>query len=278
MPDANSWNVISDADSDQVILGFDFSSSGRPEAGISDLATVGEGWDRYRFLQCVPPDIGVGGRPSADAYTGQWIEDLQNARWQVAAVLGFCVGGVFAARIADAVSAYQAPPRLILFDPHIPDCGLFRNEGYKVFNQIKPLLSDDTFGHVKERIDGLTESAPADMADIGIALVELYREIGSSAFARLGLAQARQDELIKFVDLYMSWISAATRIDPVPLWKRAPAIVSADYVAGLEYDSSSKAACAAVARTIPVEVNHKDLLRSESAARLMFEQIGAGQP
>jgi hypothetical protein len=275
MPDANSWNVISDVESDQIILGVDFPAAGRAEADFADLMTkVGSRWPRYRFLQTAPPDIGVAQRPSPDAYTGQWIQDVRNGQWRVVAVLGYCVGGVFAARVADGVSRHQDPPPVILLDPQFSNARLFRTEAYKIFGVIRSLLPDDKVGYAKGRIDELTGAEPDDMADIGVGLVELYREMGSIALPKLGLDDTRQKEMVQLFESYMSWLSAASRIDPTPVWERSAAIISADYVALAGQDSSIGAACGAAGRQILVEAAHADLLRSDSAVEAVLEHVG----
>jgi hypothetical protein len=271
MPDANSWNVISDVDSDQVVLGIDFPVTGRAEADFAELMTkIGSRWPRYRFLETVPPDIGLAGRPSPDAYTGQWVQDVQQGQWQVVAVLGYCVGGVLAARVCESISQRQPPPQVILFDPQFSDERLFRAEAYRVFGLIKPFLTDDKIGYAKERIDEITGSGLDDMTDIGTGLVELYREMGSVAFAKLGLDDTRQKEMVRIFESYMSWLSAASRIDPTPVWRLSSAIMSADYVALAGQDSSVGAARGSVGHQIPVEARHGDLLRSDSVVEMVL--------
>src|ERR1017187_5746259 len=88
---------------------------GRPaEAGFGGLAArIGPG---FTFLQTKPPAARSGQRLSGDAYVGPWIEGISSGRRQVLAVLGYRIGSVYAAAIAEGISRGQPMPKVILFD------------------------------------------------------------------------------------------------------------------------------------------------------------------
>src|ERR1035441_5997783 len=95
MTDSSSWDVISGANSTQVVLSVDFPASRRSGAGFPDLASrIGPG---FRFLQTRPPAARSCQRLSGDAYVGPWVSDIAPGQRQVVAVLGYRIGSVYAA-------------------------------------------------------------------------------------------------------------------------------------------------------------------------------------
>jgi antibiotic biosynthesis monooxygenase (ABM) superfamily enzyme len=102
-------------------------------------------------------------------------------------------------------------------------------------------------------------------------------KLASIAFAGLGLNDTRQEEMAQLFDSYVSWLSAASRIDQAPIWKQSVAIMSADYVVLAGQESSVGAASGAVGRKFPVEVSHADLLRSDSVVEMLLGYVGAGR-
>src|ERR1035441_64329 len=115
MTDSSSWDVISGANSTQVVLSVDFPASRRADAGFPDLAArIGPG---FRFLQTRPRAVRSCQRLSGDAYVGPWVSDIALHQHQVLAVLGCRIGSVYAAAIAEGISQWQPMPKVILFDP-----------------------------------------------------------------------------------------------------------------------------------------------------------------
>lgn len=274
MPSANSWNVISGADSNRVILGVDFPVAGRAGAGFAGLmAKLGPEWPEYRFLQTVLPGHSIE-KLSADAYTQPWIRDVEQGGWEVTAILGYCVGGVYAASIAESVyRRHQPEPKVILFDPQFADVRVLVAEMQKTFSLIAPLLSQEDLEYVKKRVTELIDPQPTDIADLATALVGVYREVGSNAFRQLGLNEVRANEMIELFESYMSWLSAAAQIDPSHAWGKSIAIVSADYVTLAGQDSSVGAVSNIVSQKIMSPAAHDDMLESEFTVRALLEQM-----
>lgn len=274
MPGAGSWNVISGENSNRVILVVDFPAAGRTEAGFIELAArMGP---EYKFLQTAPPSVRPDQRPGSDAYIQPWIQAAQRGGWQVTAVLGYCVGSIYAAPIAEGVSEWQRiAPKVILLDPLSGDIRLLAAEMYKMIDRLSPLLSSEEIGQAGKRTAELTESEPGDVAEAAIGLVGIYREIGSAAFGRLGLDESRGNEMIQLFESYMSWISVAAQIDPRRTWKRSVAIMSADYVKQAAEDPSAGVLNSIVDRTIPLDVTHGDLLRSDATVEAVRGQLEA---
>jgi hypothetical protein len=275
MPGEASWNVISEGKSDRVILGVDFPAAGRAEASFTELAArLGS---EFRFLQVVAPCFSPDQRVSADAYTRAWIDDARRSGWQVAAVLGYCLGSVYTAPIADSISAWQdTVPKVILFDPLRPDIPLLGLETRKVISRIRPLLSKDEVELAEKRIDEITTPEPgasADLAEAAVALVALFRDIGLPVCERLGLNDARKNEMFQLFESYISWTSVAAQVDPMRSWKKSTAIMSTDYVRQSGGDESADVFAGIFGEVIALDVAHADLLRSESTVKVILSRL-----
>jgi len=275
----SSWSIISNGSSDQVILCFDFPVTGRAESDFAGLtAKLGKASSRYKFLQTALPSLHPDQRPSAEAYTLPWLQAIGQERWQVVAILGYCAGGVYAASVAEGVCELQhLKPKVILFDPQFSDAGLLIAETRKTFNRIAPLLTGDEKEYAEQKTSELAESEPEDIADLAAAIVRVYREVASAVFVRLGLGGTRQNEIFQLFESYMSWLSAGAQIDPCNVWKNSLALISTDYVAITNNDRALNAAKNMVGHRIEVEVTHKDILQSDSAVKVLLEQIGLGR-
>lgn len=275
MPDAASWNVISEGKSNRVILGVDFPAAGRAEASFTELA-AGLG-SEFGFLQTVAPRFSPDQRVSADTYTRAWVDDARRSGWQVAAVLGYCLGSVYAAPIAESISAWQdAAPKIILFDPLRADIRLLGLEIRKVISRFGPLLSKDEVELAEKRIDEITTPAPgvsADLAEAAVALVALFRDIGQPACARLGLNDARKNEMIQLFESYISWTSVAAQVDPMRSWKKSAAIMSTEYVRQSGGDEPADIWASIFGEVIALDIAHGDLLRSESTVKVILGQV-----
>jgi hypothetical protein len=273
MSQAGSWNEISEADSNRVILAVDFPAPGRVEGNFADLAAkLGPG---YRFLSTVPPPgASPEQRITAEAYTRQWIQDIRRHGWQVVAVLGYCVGSVYAAAIVESISEWQdTAPKSMLFDPTWVTASMVPLEARKIISKFGALLSEDEVELARNRTEELLESESGDVADAAIACVGLYREIGSTLFGRLGLDSVRRDEIIRLFESYMSWASVAGQIDPRRVWKCSTAILSAEYANEASSAGGANTSNGIFANEIILDVSHSDLLGSDYAAKAVLGQV-----
>jgi hypothetical protein len=165
MPNASTWDIITNPSASHVILGIDFPAAGRAEASYAELMTkIGSGWSEYSVAQTVPPGFRLDQRPTGDSYIQHWMQGVQQGQWQVTAVLGYCVGSVYAAAIAEDVSRLQhTAPKLILFDPQLSSIGSLTLEMYKIISTLEPLISKDDAEHAKARMRELTEAGADDI-------------------------------------------------------------------------------------------------------------------
>jgi hypothetical protein len=275
MPNAGAWDVISYANSNKVVLGIDFPETGRVEAGFAGLmAKMGPELPDHSLLQAAVPDFRLDQRPSADAYIERWVQGVRQGGWQVEAILGYCVGSNYAAAITESITRWQQfVPKVIVFDPQLATTGVLAAEIHKIFGLVQPVLSELEVEYAKKRMAELTDAELADIGDFAIELVELYREIGSTAFSRVGLNETRRSEMTHLFESYMTWLSVAAQIDPSRVWERSAGIISTDYVTLADLNPLVGSVSRAIGKKIPLDVTHDDLLQSSALVKILLEQI-----
>jgi hypothetical protein len=274
MPDSGSWDVIFGAGSGQVVLAVDFPAGRRAEAGFGDLAArIGPG---FTFLQTKPPAARSGQRLSGDSYVGPWIEGISSGRHQVLAVLGYRIGSVYAAAIAEGISRGQPMPKVILFDPQFASIELLGFEFCREIGAVSSLLADDEIERARKAAAEIYQSAAGDIAHVAAEMIESYFEVITPGFERVGLGEARGNKFVATFESYMSWLSVADQIDPGPVWKRSTVIASSAYS---ELPPAAFLAAAGGGRPgqlISFDVSHADLLRSDGVAQAVLSLLGSG--
>jgi hypothetical protein len=266
MPEASSWDVISDGGNRAVILAVDFPAAGRVEATFADLAEhIGSRWSHYDILQTVPP-TGPGDRnASGQDYIRRWTREIQAAGRPVAAVLGYCAGAVYTAAIADEIGRWQQPaPPVIVFDPQVGDGPLSEEMYREMYRVLGSLLSADKVSDAKKKAADLVVARDGDLFDLADALTGFFRETATPAFDRLGLSEAGRTQIVGLFQDYLSWLSATTYFDPSRTWKSAWAVLSTEHVANA---GGNPATTTEFGRIITIDTTHAGVLRSESTAR-----------
>jgi len=270
MPDSGSWDVIFDADSDQIILGVDFPINRRPEAGFADLAArIGPG---YRFLQTKPPAARPGQRLCGAAYARSWVEDIQQGRHRVRAVLGYRAGSVYAAAIAAGISQWQQAPEVILFNPQLISRNLLGAELQREIRAISALLSDDEIERADQAATEICEAA-GSVAEAAAEVASTYRELSLVAYERVGLGGVSGRKFTTCFESYISWLAMADQIDPIPIWKQSTAIISSNYaeLESGEFPVDSRL----LGRVISFDTRYVDILRSDSVASAVFDLLAS---
>jgi hypothetical protein len=266
MSESGSWDVISGADSGPVVLGVDFPAAGREEAGFPALAAmIGPG---RRFLQTRPPTAESCRKLPGDAYVGPWVDGIRQAGHQVLGVLGYGIGSVYAAAIAEAIARWQEMPRIILFDPQLSTVELLCREFSREIRGIRSLLSNHELERASKAVAKFSRATPPDVALAAAEMIESYLEVIAEPFERVGLGDARSNNFTVLFVSYMAWLSAADRIDPSSAWKRSTVIASSAY-AGLAVRPPDDGRDL-IGRVIPFDVTRADLLRSESVAQAVL--------
>ncbi|GAA2515910.1 hypothetical protein [Winogradskya humida] len=274
MPNPNSWSVISAPESNRIVLAVDFPAAGRNEAGFGELAAkMGTAWSGLGFLQTVPPPVRVTERPSGDFYTEHWMRDGEWEKYEVVAVLGYCVGSVYAAEVAGRLAAFQSTePRVILFDPQLTDSQLLAMEMHKMIGMAGPIFTAAEAESARQSATRIVETHSGGLFDAAIEIVGLYREMAAIAFKRIGLAESRLDEVVQLFESYMTWLAAAAQVDPTEIWKRSLAITSTDFaLMESRGDTTVVNAAKVIGSRFALEVGHADLMRSDSAVAVLEE-------
>lgn len=276
MPNAQSWSVISAPTSNRIILGVDFPAAGRREAGFPELvAKMGSAWSQYGFLQTVPPTVGLADRPTGDSYTEHWMQAGDWEQYEVVGVFGYCVGSVYAAEIARRLTLTQSTaPKVVLFDPQLTDVQLLANEMHKMIAIAGPVFSEEEAEQGRRRATAIVEGPSATLVEAAVEIVDLYRELATVAFQRIGLSDKRRDEVVRLFESYMTWLSAAAQVDPSDVWQRSIGITSDDFA---EQEQSGDPmvvdAVKVLGRRFPLSLGHADLMRDEAAIRVLADEV-----
>jgi hypothetical protein len=277
MPNEQAWSVITAPTSNRIILGVDFPAAGRREAGFPDLvARMGSAWSEFGFLQTVPPNAGLADRPTGEFYTEHWIRAGDWEKYEVVGVFGYCVGSVYAAEIAKRLTATQdLEPKIVLFDPQLTDIQLLANEMHKMIAMAGSVFTEDEAEQARRRATAIVEGPCAVLVEAAEEIVGLYRELATLAFQRIGLSATRRDEVIRLFESYMTWLSAAAQVDPSEVWRRSVGITSDDYAAMEKAgDPMIVGAVKVLGRRFSLDLGHADLMRDDSAVRVLVDHIG----
>jgi hypothetical protein len=270
MPTSRHWDVIFNAGSPHTVLGIDFSDVKRREASFAELAVrIGSG---YRFLQARPVTVRPGRRPSSDEYIVSWVEDARQDRNPMRAVLGHCVGGIYAAVAAECISQWQLEPDIILLDPQSVSTEFLSHELHKEISATSSLMSDDEIEYARNIASEISDLKSRDMVQIATYAVEGYLEIITPAFERAGLGSARGSKLNEHFVSYMAWLSVAAELDPARALKKSTVIMSRDYAklpGRMLLDDDADMA----GRWSVCDVSHADLLRSDSVAKEVLDVL-----
>lgn len=253
-----------------MILTADFSATGRTVGSFSDLFKFFP--SDFMVWETVPPKPGDERGMTATDHVDRWLSDLQGRDLHIHAILGYCVGAVFAARLAEYVREWQeVAPTLILFDPERPDARLLRRHYDDALSVISAVM---TPAEVDAARRGGEEAVRdnEDLSKVAHALSDLVIAVSGPVFARAGLDVVRRTELTGTFSSFLSYLVAASEIDPTQTWTNAVAISSASPGNGLNVLPRS-ARNGIVAREIRFDLPHGELLRDKDVAHAMCELL-----
>lgn len=278
----HSWKVVTPAEggeageggvSGEVVVAVDFPVTGRPEAGFTDLAgLLAPG---RAFWQTVPPPVVPGSGAGVETYVGGWADELTGSGLVVRGILGFCVGSVYAAALADKVTAAQgSAPALILFDPEPATVTTLYWQFEKMVGNLAGVLTDDEADAVRRKAEALSKADPDDVTAFAAELHAMFHPVAVEAFGRLGLDAEHTAEVLDLFAAFISYLSVAGQLDPSAAWKGATAISSAGPNSGLNPHRAHPGQDSdLVAREYRLDVPHAELLRSADAARTVDELL-----
>jgi hypothetical protein len=252
--------------SGELVVAADFPSPGRVVAGFSELV---RGLDTGHTLwETAPPPPDTTARERVD----WWLAGIQAGGMKVRAVLGYCVGGVYAAALVDGIAHLQcSAPELIVFDPERPDPALLERHFNEALDMMAALLLPPEVADAR-RAATAARSEGGGMVEVGTELAALARRLGAAAGARAGLDPARSGELTASFTAFLSYLVTAAELDPLDRWREATALTSASAHAGLNQLAPDLRA-RTVAREQHFAVPHQDLLRDAGVARAVGELL-----
>jgi hypothetical protein len=256
---------------DEMILASDYSATtGRTVGAFRDLVG-GLGLPRS-IWETLPPPLGDELTMGAKDYVDRWMRDVERIGSTVYAVLGYCVGCVYAAALADRIEQRQgAAPRLILFDPETPSPALLLRH-YR--DGVGVIAAVATPAEVAEAELAGAEAAATEqrMGPLADRLCALLVGLGETAFTRAGLSRARRHELLGTFTSFLRYLVAASELSPGARWAIATALTSATPGNGLNALTDRERADA-VAREIRFDVGHAELLRTDAVAQATVDLL-----
>ncbi|MER7656676.1 hypothetical protein [Streptomyces albidoflavus] len=221
---ANSWRRIGEGDPARTVLAVDFDSTGRPEADFRRLAArLTPGREIWQTTQPVEAEHEL---LSAADYLSRWRRLPEGPR-RIDTVMGYCVGAVFAAALADEIAEAQGErPALLLLDPEPVE----RQSLYRDFRKTVDTL---TVVPEQERSAAIAEVVRVtadddDFTGLAAQVVKAYETVAGTAFDLLGFEEETSEDLLGLFRSYVSYLHAARQLDPEPGWATALALTSAD--------------------------------------------------
>ncbi|GAA2157713.1 hypothetical protein GCM10009760_60080 [Kitasatospora kazusensis] len=274
MAESGSWKtLVEGGGSGGIVLAVDFDTTGRPEARFSDL--VANLRTDLAVWETVPPAAGSEYARSGAGYVDCWAQRLEAERPQIKALLGFCAGSVYAAALAERIASWQqAEPLLVIFDPEVSVSQTLMWQYHKVVGFMSSVISDEDVATAREAGLQLHNRTP-EIGPLKDGLIRLIREIGEPAFTRVGLDEARREELFSVFESFLCYLAAASDIDPLDRWRSAVAFSSASPLSGLRAMRASGVGGdrLAVAREIEIDVEHGSMLADKGLAEAVSELL-----
>lgn len=262
MPAPESWKVLADGSSGELILAVDFAVTGRPEASFSDLAPkLGS---EPTIWESLPPPVSVGGDMTGADYLDRWLADVRASGREVRAVVGYCVGAVFACAIREHIATWQpVPPQLIVFDPESPLVPSLFRDYLGAIRMLASILTPEEVAAADEAGAAALQAGGDDFGTVGAELSRLFKETSNIAFDRVGLDEELREELTGTFGSFVQYLIAARQVDPLAGLAHATAITS----------SRSSHGAALAAREIRFDMDHEEVLRDDRVARAVRDVL-----
>ncbi|POM24530.1 hypothetical protein BTM25_31590 [Actinomadura rubteroloni] len=250
-----AYNVLRSSASADLILASDFSATtGRTVGSFSDLipkvSTSCAVWETR------PP---APGDRTAEDHLDRWAADVRASGLTVRRVLGYCVGSVFAAGLAERVAAWQEAPGLIVFDPEVPHPALLHRHFQDAVGALAGFMTAAQVETARREGDAALRDIDG-MPELAATLSGLVVAHGEPALAAIGLAPDRAAELLGGFGAFLSYLVSAAELDPARGWATATAITSATEHNGLNTLPDAVRA-GTVAREVRFDLPHAELLR-----------------
>ncbi|GAA4997857.1 MULTISPECIES: hypothetical protein [Streptomyces] len=260
-----AWKVLNEGTgTEPLVLAVDFAVTGRPESTFADLGRLlTPGTPLWESRQ---PDPASARTFDGEDFAAHWARGVRETGRPVRAVLGYCVGGLYAARLAELLTDGQDDaPAVVLLDPEPPHAAGMAADFRAAVARLASVLSPEESALAGQAADDAVRQH-ADVRGLGAALTDVFASITDAAFARAGLPAELGDELSGAYEAFVAYIAAAGAFDPARLWTGATALTTPSADPHARY----------AGRVLPVDTRHEDILRSPATAEALAGVL-AGQ-
>ncbi|WP_435135351.1 hypothetical protein [Actinacidiphila sp. bgisy144] len=257
-----AWKVLNDGGDEPLVLAVDFAVSGRPESTFKELACL--------LDPCTPlwetrqPEPAQARTFGGEDFAAYWAEAVRGTGRPVRAVLGYCVGALYAGRLAQLLAAEQdAAPAVVLFDPEPPSPAGMTADFRAAVARLSSVLSPEESALAAQAAEEAARDS-GSIAALGTTLTGIFSDIAGAAFTRAGLDAELADELSTAYQAFVSYIAAAGDFDPVTSWAGATALTTSRTDPHARHAGQRRF----------VEADHDDILRSQATADLLTDLLG----
>ncbi|MEO3801068.1 hypothetical protein [Nonomuraea sp. B1E8] len=266
-----TWTTLKESGSENLVLCVDFTETGRAEAGFPDLLAKMD-YDGT-FWHVSPPAVTPGSGVDGAAYVRSWMEPLKASGRKVHAVMGYCIGAVYAAELVDLLEKEQGEaPRLIVFDPEPTSLENIYFQFGKVFGILSSILNEEDVAETREAMDRPLQQEGVTVEGYAAELYAKFRDVGHRAFERAGLDPEYSEEMWGTFSAFLSFLTYADHLDPWKGWRRATAVSSNNPGNGLNRLRESGRG-AVVAEELRFDKGHDVLLTDDEIARAVTKLL-----
>ncbi|MFH8683657.1 hypothetical protein [Streptomyces lydicus] len=259
----DGWKVLHDGGPGELVLAVDYASTGRRESSFFDIVPNLPA-DRTVWETTQPP-LGQETEMGGAAYVARWMRAVTESGRHVRAVMGYCVGSVFAAALAEEIGRIQAePPVVLMFDPSVPVSVNLRHDFCNVIDHYATILTEDEVRHCKAEAHRLF-AEDDDFDRLGARYSRMFEEVVETAFIRSELDVELGRELSDTFVSFVRYLVAARQVDPSRVWARGTAVSSRD----------STPAADLAGHEIQFHIDHLDILRDPGVGRAVTELLTA---
>ncbi|MEV0387457.1 hypothetical protein [Nonomuraea sp. NPDC050643] len=211
----------------------------------------------------------------AAGYLDRWLAGPRSSGVEVKAVLGYCVGAVYAAEAAGRIARWQPePPALVLLDPEPAVQLSLYSQFHNVLNLMGTLVPAERIA-VAHQAGRLAHDGSGDMDTLAAELIKIFEGLSTEALSQAGLDEISRRELTGTFVAFMTYLTMAGRFDPFPAWREATALSSSSPGNGLNAIRaySQGAVGPLVAKELRFATDHIDLLRSPDVAAAVSDLL-----
>jgi hypothetical protein len=225
----SGWRRVGGGDPDRTILAVDFDSTVRAEARFPQFAALLPAGALWLTDQ---PEAAEKELLPVEAYLEFWADRPQG---RVDAIVGFCVGAVFAPALAEAIARDQGePPAQILIDPE-PMVTASLVKDFRTAVGAMPILTPEERAAATAQVQAVCAAAGDDVGAATPGVITVYEASAGTAFDRLDLDPETREDLLGMFRSYLSYLHAAWQLRPEAGWAPALALTSSASSPGARY-------------------------------------------